>query len=240
VAVAHRIRPLEAHRAMRALLADPDDTEKAFRVIGALSGNSTGRGLAKFRRLPVGARMLRDRTRMLDLIADDERMAAMPAGSLGAAVRDFYATEQISAKGLVAASEEAYEDVDSSRVSDDVEFFGQHLRDLHDTFHVLTGYGRDVRGEVAVLSFTVPQTRNPGIAFLVFTVLRRAGFRSEMGRLIRQGFQRGLRAAWLPGQDWPELFEQPLEEVRERLRLGSPREYEAVRSEGAPVLADGS
>ena len=104
MAVAHRIRPLEAHRAMRALLADPDDTEKAFRVIAALSGNSTRRGLAKFRRLTVGDRILRDRTRMLDLIADNERMAAMPEGSLGAAVRDFYAVEQISAVGLVAAS----------------------------------------------------------------------------------------------------------------------------------------
>jgi len=225
---------------MRALLADPDDTAKAFRVIGALSGNSTGRGLEKFRRSPVGARMLRDRTRMLDLIADSDRMAAMPEGSLGAAVRDFYAAEQISAAGLVAASEEAYADVESSAVSDELEFFGQHLRDLHDTFHVLTGYGRDLRGEVAVLSFTVPQTRNPGIAFIIFTVLRRAGFRSEMGRLIRQGFRRGLRAAWLPGQDWLELFPRPLDEVRERLRIGAPLEYEAVRSEGAPVLADGS
>jgi ubiquinone biosynthesis protein COQ4 len=240
VAALHRIRPLEAQRAMRALLADPDDTEKAFRVIAALSGNSTGRGLAKFRRSPVGVRVLRDRVRMFDMISDSERMAAMPEGSLGAAVRDFYATEQISAKGLVAASEEAYEDLDSSRVSDDAEFFGQHLRDLHDTFHVLTGYGRDLRGEVAVLSFTVPQTRNPGIAFIIFTVLRRVGFRSEMGRLIRQGFCRGQRAAWLPGQDWAELFLQPLDEVRERLRIGRPPEYEAVRSEGAPILADGS
>ncbi|MBW2290299.1 MAG: hypothetical protein JRG80_09720 [Deltaproteobacteria bacterium] len=240
MAVAHRIRPLEAQRAMRSLLADPDDTEKAFRVIGALSGNSTGRALAKFRRLPVGVRVLRDRTRMLDLIADTERMAAMPEASLGAAVRDFYATEQISAQGLVTASEEAYQDVDGSGVSDELQFFGQHLRDLHDTFHVLTGYGRDLRGEVAVLSFTVPQTRNPGVAFIIFTVLRRAGFRSEMGQLIRQGLRRGFRAAWLPGQDWEELFPQPLDEVRQRLRLGPPPEYAAVRSEGAPVLAEGS
>jgi len=237
VAAARRIRPLEAHRAMRALLADPDDTEKAFRVIAALSGNSTRRGLAKFRRLPVGVRVLRDRTCMLDLIADGDRMAAMPDGSLGAAVRDFYAAEQISAQGLLVASEEAFE---ASDVPDEVAFFGQHLRDLHDTFHVLTGYGRDLRGEAAVLSFTVPQIRNPGVAFIILTVLFRAGFRSEMGRLIREGFRRGVRAAWLPGQDWPELFRMPLDEVRERLRIGPPLEYEAVRSEGAPVLAEGS
>jgi ubiquinone biosynthesis protein COQ4 len=225
---------------MRALLADPDDTEQAFRVIAALSGNSTGRALRKLRKTPVGARVLRERSRMLDMIADADRMAAMPAGSLGAAVRDFYATEQISADGLVAASEDAYQDVEAPEVSDDIQFMGQRMRDLHDTFHVLTGYGRDLRGEVGVLAFTIPQTRNPGIAFLVFTVLRRAGYRSEMGRLIRQGFRRGLRSAWLPGQDWEALFLEPLDTVRERLRIGSPPEYEAVRSEGAPVLAEGA
>jgi ubiquinone biosynthesis protein COQ4 len=225
---------------MRALLADPDDTEQAFRVIAALSGNSTGRALRRFRNTPVGARVLRERTRMLDMIADSERMAAMPDGSLGAAVRDFYAREQISADGLVAASEDAYREVDADDIDADLQFMGQRLRDLHDTFHVLTGYGRDLRGEVAVLSFTVPQSKNPGIAFLVFTVLRRAGFRSEMGQLIRQGFRRGLRSAWLAGQDWEALFLEPLDAVRERLKIGAPPEYEAVRSEGAPVLAEGA
>jgi ubiquinone biosynthesis protein COQ4 len=235
---ADRIRPIEAQRAMRALLADPDDTEQAFRVIAALSGNSLGRALRRFRGTPVGARVLRERTRMLDLIADAERMAAMPEGSLGAAVRDFYARERISAAGLVEASEGAYDEADS--LDADLELMGQRLRDLHDTFHVLTGYGRDLRGEVAVLSFTVPQSKNPGIAFLVFTVLRRAGFRSEMGRLIRQGFRRGLRAAWLPGQDWEALFPLPLDAVREQLEIGAPPDYEAVRSEGAPALAEGA
>ena len=221
---------------MRALLADPDDTASAFAVIAAMSGNSTGRALARFRRTPVGARALRERTSVLSIISDRERMAAMPAGSLGAAVRDFYASEQIDADGLVAASEAAYEGVDAAPVSEEIEFFAQHLRDLHDTFHVLTGYGRDLRGEVGVLSFTVPQTRNPGVAFIVFTVLWRAGFRSEMGRLIRQGLWRGFRSEWLPAQDWEALFRESVHAVRERLRIGPPPEYEAVRSEGAPAV----
>ena len=111
------------------------------------------------------------------------------------------------------------------------------LRDLHDVFHVVTGYGRDLRGEAAVLAFTVPQTRNPGIAYLVLSALRRAGFRSEMGRLIRQAFARGRRAAWLVDEDWESLLERPLDEVRDELRIGPPPRYEALRSEGAPALA---
>ena len=232
----NRIRPIEAQRAMRGLLADPDDTAAAFRVIGALSGNSTGRGLRRFRRLPTGARILRERRSILDTLCNAERMRAMPAGSLGAAVRDFHRVERISADGLAEASEQAFADAPERTASRDLELYGRRLRDLHDTFHVLTGYGRDLRGEVGVLSFTVPQTRNPGVAFIVLTVLRRAGLRSEMGRLIRQGLYRGFRAAWLPGQDWETLFERPLDEVREQLRIGPPPVYQAVRSQGAPVI----
>jgi ubiquinone biosynthesis protein COQ4 len=170
------------------------------------------------------------------MLCDAERMRAMPAGTLGAAVRDFHQVEEISADGLVEASEQAFQDAPEHDASSDLERYGRRLRDLHDTFHVLTGYGRDLRGEVGVLSFTVPQTRNPGVAFIILTVLFRAGLRSEMGRLIRQGLRRGFRAAWLPGQDWETLFERPLDEVRELLRIGPPPVYEAVRSEGAPVL----
>ena len=111
------------------------------------------------------------------------------------------------------------------------------IRDLHDVFHVPTGYWRDLRGESAVLAFTIPQTRNTGIAYLVFDVLRRAGWRSEEGRLIRQAFRRGRAAEWLIDQDWERLLEQPINELREKLGVGEPLVYEQVRSAGAPLLA---
>lgn len=234
----NRIRPLEARRAMNALLANPDDTEQAFRVISALSGNSGRRQLRRFRKTATGARVLRERTGPLEILTDSARMETMPAGSLGAGLRDFYDAEQLSPGGLVDASEAAFT-AGSDAADPDAELFGQRLRDLHDVFHVLTGYGRDLRGEAAVLAFTVPQTRNPGVAYIVWTALRRAGFRSELGFLIRQAFRRGLRAAWLPGQDWEHLFERSLDGLREELRIGRPPEYEQVRSAGAPpVTAD--
>lgn len=45
-------------------------------------------------------------------------------------------------------------------MSEEEQLFSNRIRDLHDVFHVLTGYGRDLRGESAVLAFTIPQTRN--------------------------------------------------------------------------------
>jgi ubiquinone biosynthesis protein COQ4 len=110
------------------------------------------------------------------------------------------------------------------------------LRDQHDLYHVVTGYGRDLRGELAVLAFTAAQTRNPGVAAIPGYLLLRAGWRSDLGRLIREGFRRGLRAGWLPAQHWEELFDRPLDEVRSTLRLEDIPEYDAIRSAGAPPV----
>jgi ubiquinone biosynthesis protein COQ4 len=238
MARSNRIRPLEARRAMKALSENPDDTAQAFRVIGALSGNSGARLFRRFRNSPRGAQTLREGRELFAILNDVERLKAMPEDSLGAAVADYFITEELSAQGLADASEAAFaEHGPIDRGSDEEALFGRRLRDLHDIFHVVTGYGRDLRGEAAVLAFTVPQTRNPGVAYIVFRVFSRAGWNSEMGRLIRTALRRGMQAKWLIDQDWERLLEQPLTQVREELNVGPPPVYEAVRSAGAPVLS---
>jgi ubiquinone biosynthesis protein COQ4 len=236
MARANRIRPLEARRAMKALSENPDDTAQAFRVIGALAGNSGARLFRRFRRSPDGAEVLREHRELFSVLDDVERLKRMPEGSLGAAVANYFITEELSAQGLADASEAAFQGRDRGVPDSDEALFGRRLRDLHDVFHVVTGYGRDVRGEAAVLAFTVPQTRNPGVAYIVGRVLMRAGWNSEMGRLIRSAFMRGMRANWLVDKDWETWLERPLEEVRAELNVGPPPDYEAIRSAGAPIL----
>jgi ubiquinone biosynthesis protein COQ4 len=103
---------------------------------------------------------------------------------------------------------------------------------------VVTGYQRDLLGEASLLAFTYAQTRNPGIGAIVAAAWWRAGrVNPEARRLLTEGYRRGRRAAWLPGQAWEELLRLPLDEVRERLAVGSPPVYQQVRSEGAPALA---
>lgn len=158
--------------------------------------------------------------------------------SLGAAIAQFYVPEQLSAQGLADASREAFRagGAPHDAPREDEELLSRRLLGLHDVFHVLTVYGRDLRGEAAVLAFTVPQTRNFGVAYLVFDVLRRVGWRSEMGKLIRQGFRRGRRSRWLVDQEWESLLEQPIDGVRRELGIGPPPVYAPVRSAGAPPL----
>jgi ubiquinone biosynthesis protein Coq4 len=52
----------------------------------------------------------------------------------------------------------------------------------------------------------------------------------EVRKLIAGGFARGLRARWLPGQEWEALLALPLSDVRRLLRVGPPPAYTPYRS----------
>jgi ubiquinone biosynthesis protein COQ4 len=226
-----RIRPLEAWRAIRVLLKDPDDTGQVFRIIDALSGNSGERIFQRFRRDATGARILRERRALLATLSDRNALEALPAGTLGRTYADFVSREQLTADGLVEASEEG------RRVDCGAErrLFQDRLRDSHDLMHVVTGYGRDLVGEAALLAFSFAQTLNPGVGFIVAVAWYKAG-RGPIRGLIVDGFRRGRRSTWLPACDWEHALSQPLDEVRRELRIEVAPQYEAVRSEGAPPV----
>ncbi len=231
----NRIRPLEALRALRALLRDPDDTARVFEVIRAMSGKSGQRAYRRFARTAAGARILAERRDLLAQLSDRERLLALPQGSLGHSYAEFMGREQLSADGLAAASEQPLETEEAALPAEQQLFFDR-LRDSHDLWHVVTGYNRDLAGEAAILAFTLVQTRNPGIGLIVATVYWRArGDFAYARRLIRNALRRALRAAWLPGQDWEALLARPLVDVRRELRVGEPPEHAEARSAGAPL-----
>jgi ubiquinone biosynthesis protein COQ4 len=229
-----RIRLLDALRAMGGLLKNPDDTALVFEIIEALSGRTRTKVFDRFVRTPSGQRLLAERPNLLAKLTDREALLALPPGTLGRTYGEFMSREQISADGLVEASEDwLREDLPAER-----RWFADRLRDTHDLWHVVTGYGRDLIGEASLLAFTYAQTRNPGIGFIVAVAyLKARGINRPARRLLREGYRRGRAAAWLPGVEWEALLEQPLTRVRETLRVGEPPVYEAVRSEGAPALA---
>jgi len=229
-----------ARHAMEVLVENPDDTAQAIVVIAAMTGNSNERLFKRFKKSPRGQKILNKKHDLYRILCDRERMLAMPKGSLGRTICEWFIREDISAEGLAGAMEVATEQFPDrpKNQGEEEKVFGSLLLNLHDVFHVLTGYDRDMRGEIAVLAFTVPQTWSTGIAYLVWRSLRSNGWNSEPSRLIRQGLGRGLRAQWLLDQDWESLFEQPIDEVRERLGISAPPVYEQLRSAAAPPLAN--
>lgn len=220
------MRPVDALRTLRQLIADPEDTSKVFEIIRAASGSSLQRGIKRFREREVGQRVLANEINLLDTMRDRERLEALPPGTLGRAYYDFIYAEDLSADGLVDASMVQGGSV-YNEMSPDMQRYAQRLRDQHDIWHTLTQYGRDELGEACLLGFTYAQGRNRGIGLIVIAGswkhFQHRGIPAL--RAIWQGFRSGLHASWLPGEDWEALLELPIEEVRRLLAIRPPTAY---------------
>jgi ubiquinone biosynthesis protein COQ4 len=99
-----------------------------------------------------------------------------------------------------------------------------HVTETHDVWHAVTGYGTDVSGEVALLSFYAAQIGAPIFAMLLGIVMLNTAFFSheEIGaRLgaISDGWRAGNKSKSLYGLDWNTQFDRPLSEFRNEFSL---------------------
>ena len=97
---------------------------------------------------------------------------------------------------------------------------------VHDLWHVVTGYGRDHLGEIALVQIMRIQTRDTGLFLSTWLPFLFPSFGSRERRFIWDARRRARAAVWLPAQDWETLLHKPLDMVREILKLGSPPVYE--------------
>jgi len=235
-------QPRVAMRAIRALMEDPEDTAQVFRVIRAMSGPSRMKGFKRFIKTPVGRRVLAARHDLADHLNDREALRALPEGSLGRAYLAFVERENLSADGLTQASVEG----GRAAVTADQTLYSNRTRDMHDLWHVTTGYGRDGLGELALLAFSFAQLGNLGIAMIIFFGTR-AGVRDSgdkrLWKAVWEGYRHGRAATWWAGEDWEGLLAAPLDEVRRQLGVRKPEIYrevfadhlEAAPAQPAPV-----
>jgi ubiquinone biosynthesis protein COQ4 len=224
--------PRRALRAARALATDPDDLPKVFTIIEALSGNTLHRTARRMREGAAGRRMLATRPDVVARLADREALARLPEGTLGRAYLSFVERESISPEGIMAAGEKGM--TKEVPMPAPLDWVHGRMRDTHDLWHAAVGYSGDVLGETALLAFTFAQTWNPAIALIIAIGLTKT-MHSPLGgaaarQTILEGFRRGRKAAWLPGQEWEEMLALPIAEVRRRLSLGAPPVYTEIRS----------
>jgi ubiquinone biosynthesis protein COQ4 len=225
------VRPLEALRAMRALIANPDDTAEVFRVIRALAGRNFETLFVRTMADPTGARILEECRALLPVLDDRDRLRALPPGTLGNEYARFMDAEHISAGGL----EEASMAIKTEFYDERARCLSERLRDMHDLWHVVTGYGRDLVGEGALLAFSHAQTRNRGVGFIVLVGMLKfwQGGHPEVVRVMRDGWRRGRRAVFLPAVDWEAMLLRPLDEVRRTLGIEPLTAYSAILSSDA-------
>lgn len=226
-----RLEPLRAYRAFRKLIRNKEDTAQVFEIMRALSGRSIGRGYNRMLKSLEGGRQAFLREELAHKLDNPVWLSQFGPGSVGAAYREFREARGFTAEGLADEARKVAPLVDAQHP---VVWYSRRIRDAHDVWHVLTGYGTDALGEACVVSFSYAQTRNLGFAFIGWGAAReiqREAPSVPARRAVWQAYRNGRAARWLPGLDYEALFEQPLEVVRERLNIRPASVYQAVPAE---------
>ncbi len=215
---------------VRQLMADPNDTVQVFRIMRALNVGSAPRNYAKLLATGHGGRIAFRRPELAPLLGDPAYVASFAPGTVGAAYRDFLGRTGYSADGLAGVSQAAY-DPDAEHP---YAWLGRRMRDVHDLWHVLTGYEADeVLGEACLVAFSHAQMRGLGWAFIAVSASLKHMAQTRSTRFavaVWEGWLRGRRAVWLLAEDHDRLLAEPLEAARARLNIGPAPRYAAARA----------
>lgn len=110
------------------------------------------------------------------------------------------------------------------KLEDDISYVLLRIRQSHDIWHIVTGFGTDISGELELKAFEAAQTRRTlafvliGIAFINRSVQFPESI-PDMFKKIISAYQMGLQAKPLFAQKWEEHFDKPLSEWRNQLGI---------------------
>jgi ubiquinone biosynthesis protein COQ4 len=221
------LHPIAALRAVRKLMRNGEDTQQVFLLIEALRGKTTLRQFSRFRQTETGRAVLGENRRLLDRLSDRVSLAALPAGTLGRGYYDFMAAADLSAEGLVEASQVSM----AALPADDMTLYRERSREMHDLLHVVTGYGRDPLGEACLVAFSYAQTRLKGFAMIAAFAARKIAKsrpKQPVRRAVFEGYRHGRSADWLWGADWEGLLTQPVDAIRAKFAVKPPTYYRTI------------
>jgi ubiquinone biosynthesis protein COQ4 len=211
----------QAFQALVTLARDTSRTDQVFTIISALTGDSFERTYQAFKKTAHGQKLLRERPSLAALLADRNRLRAMPRGSLGRAYLAFMEAGELTSDGLVDAQKNGRDPNEALELDEDRRYVADRVRDQHDLWHVLTDYGCDDTGEIANLWFSVGQFGNPGMAFIAFFGTIDGAIRSWFSwpRYCVRAYRRGRDAARLVSEPLEEMLALPMDEVRFKLGI---------------------
>ena len=187
-----------------------------------------------------------ERTYLPPLLDDHSWIRELPLGTVGRAYIAFMEREGLTAAELVEESEKFRRKTTS--FDDDLDWYANRLRDTHDLFHVLSGYGRDALGEDALLAFSYSQNSGPGVMFISYMgareIRKSAPRECKIMDVMREGKRNGKLAGKIASQDIIALLHESLDEARRRLNINEPvlykralRVFEAAQIDPLQVAA---
>ncbi|WP_448663084.1 Coq4 family protein [Sphingomonas sp. CJ20] len=218
--------------ALRKLLANGDDTTQVFYIMRALNGDVTQRNYRRLLTVPGGGTLAYRRLELAERLSDRSWIDGFAEGTVGATYRHFLDSTGYSAQGLaeISLAEGAFL---GQQVEHPYAWMGRRERDIHDLWHVLTGYKADEHlGEACLVAFSYAQTGGLGWGFIALgAALKsiRVTRRLDFLKAVVEGYRHGRRAAWLHGEDYETLLAEPLDAARRRLRIAEPRAYRVAQ-----------
>ena len=222
-------KPFKVWRHYRKLVADKEDTKQVFYIVEALKGKKSHKQAWDFIQSDNGQEYIgrEEKLSIPDMLDDHARWADCAPNSVAQHYMRFMKREGLTANGLVAESH-AWSPPES-RPQDQTEWYFNRLRDTHDLFHVLTGYGRDALGEAALLGFSYEQNQNLGVKFIAYAgarhIKKTTATKAPLYEAVNEGRRLGKAAKKLAHMDVEATMRMDIDEVRAMLNVGEPVIY---------------
>jgi len=220
-------RPMKVLHHYGKLVQDKEDTEQVFHIIEATKGKKSHQQAWDFIASADGQRFLREEVDIPTMLDKHEDWADLPDNSVGKRYIRFMEREGLTAQGLVDESHKWAPP--EERPNDLTEWYFNRLRDTHDLFHVLTGYGRDALGETSLLGFSYAQNHNNGVFFIAYAgahqIKKVTGTKAPLYGSVREGQRLGKAAEKIAHQDVAALMREDIDEARARMNIGKPVIY---------------
>ncbi len=156
-----------------------------------------------------GRRLLEERPRIDSEHVDFDRLAALPAGTLGHEFVRFLRDHGITPDSFRHPA---------SYFGDAPAYVTLRLRQTHDLWHLITGYPPDTCGELVLSGFIFAQVGAPSSLLVALLGPLRYGFgRPSLGLEVLGAFRRGRAAGRLTSFFWEDHWAEPLAAVRDRV-----------------------
>lgn len=196
-------------RALARLIKNPDDTTQVFLMGIVLNAPMFPGLLLRIMTDEAGPALVHEQPLLSSKTVDYDALRRLPASTLGGAYVRY---------------------LDENKLDPDLfkpppglpevpRWIVARIRQTHDVWHALTGYGPDVPGELALQGFTYGQLGMPS-ALLVSTLGTLTRSPRSIGSVLR-GYRRGKAAAFLPVVRFEKMWSRPLEEVRRELGIAA-------------------
>ena len=213
-------------------------------AIGLLLGRGDKPMIARMKASAHGKRFLDERHDILAVVSNREHLRTLPGASLDREYCRFAERNELFPEMLANAVREARAESGGfiPESTPEAAYLHDRFRDLHDLWHVLTGYGTDMGGEWGLIAFQCKQVGYRSMAIMAFLNLLRNAIprRPDLIAVWLHGRRRGARARYLLAEDWERLLPMPLEEVRRELGiepLPAYRPWNYPQSAAAPAEA---